>query len=65
MIVQQMRNENFTKNVRMQRPRKAPAMMVVIAPAVTEMPIVVSAILVRLTLSTASFSMYALARCTQ
>ena len=60
-----MRNANFTKNVRMQKARKAPAMMVVMAPAVTEMPMVVRAIRVRLTLSTASFSMYALARCTQ
>ena len=32
MMVQQMRNENFTKKVRMQSPRKAPAMMVVMAP---------------------------------
>ena len=29
MMVQQMRNENLTKNVKMHRPRNAPAMMVV------------------------------------
>ena len=34
-MVQQMRNENLTKNVKMHRPRNAPAMMVVMAPAVT------------------------------
>jgi hypothetical protein len=49
----------------MHRAKNAPAMIVVMAPAVTEMPIVVSAIRVLVSLSVASFSMYAFARCTQ
>jgi hypothetical protein len=50
---QQMRKENLTKNVRMHRLRNAPAITVVIAPAVTEMPMVVSAIRVRVSRSVA------------
>ena len=55
MMVQQMRNENLTKKVKMHRLRNAPAMIVVIAPAVTEMPMVVSAMRVRVSRSFASF----------
>ena len=64
-IVQQIRNENFTKKSRMHIERNTPAMIVVIAPAVTLIPIVVSALRVRDWRSTASFSMYAFARWTQ
>jgi|AntAceMinimDraft_12_1070368.scaffolds.fasta_scaffold16428_2 hypothetical protein len=65
MMVQVIKKANFTKKVKMHRAKNAPAMIVVMAPAVTEMPIVVSAIRVLVSLSVASFSMYAFARCTQ